>query len=91
MPSLSQIAELVEMLPESALKADEDGETELDFESLSDDMLRKIDAWRISLRSGGVAPAAVPSPPASPTHSVQVEAGTEDDEEEEEYDGSDTD
>lgn len=79
------------MLPESALKTDEEGDTELDFESLGDDMLRRINEWRLRCRVGGAPAAAPASPPASPTHSVQVDAGTEEEEEEEEYDGSDTD
>lgn len=65
------------LLPPEAMTADESGETELDFESLDDVGLRKLDAWLRNVK--GQAPQMSPSH-VSHNPSVRLEANDLEDE-----------
>ncbi len=68
-------AELLALLPPEAMSADESGEMELDFESLDDGGLRKLDTWLRNIKGQGA-----PSPShVSYNPSVRLEANNYDD------------
>lgn len=70
-----QLNELLALLPPEAMSADESGEMELDFESLDDGGLRKLDTWLRNIKGQGA-----PSPShVSYNPSVRLEANNYDD------------